>query len=240
MLRGITIALCLLAIYIIAPIDTYAQEVTLLLDPSTQNVANESVFSIEIRTNTGGQNINTVAANLTYDTSVLTPQSVDTTGSFVSIWFENDINESSGEIRLTGSVPSPGVNGDNLLFAKINFTAGQAQTTQIQFNTDSAMFRDSDNTNILSQTVGAVVTIDETGVTPTVSNNPTPTGGSTIQPTTFISPTPMPSLTPARITQTTSPSPAPTSLPDTGITTPTYMLIGLAIGLAVIAFVLLV
>lgn len=193
----------------------HAQEgPTLFLNPATQSVTQNQTFSVEIRLNTVGQSINTVAANLLYDKAVLTPQSIDTTGSFVTIWFENNIASSTGEVRLTGSLPSPGVTGQNLLFATVNFSAQQTGTSQITFKDDSAVFRDSDNANVLSSTTGGVYTIAAADTTPT--------------PTSLLNTTP-------------TLSPTPTSqLPNVGTTQPTIMLFLIGTVLLAIALALLV
>ncbi|MCA9397710.1 hypothetical protein KC573_02675 [candidate division WWE3 bacterium] len=211
-------------LFFLNPSSVHAQAASLFQEPATQTLNVGDTFSVEIRVNTGGQDINTVAANLTYDNAALTPQSVDTSGSFVSIWFENNIASSAGEVRLTGSVPSPGVNENNLLFARVNFIADQATTTQISFKDDSAVFRDSDNVDVLGESTGSVITVATSGVTPTSgSGTPTPTitGGTT------------PSVTVGPGT------PTPTILPDAGITTPTLSLLFIAILLSLVAIGLL-
>jgi hypothetical protein len=200
-----------------------AELATLVLDPSTQTVAVNGTFTVTIRLNTGGQSVNTVAANLTYDQSAVTPQSIDTTGSFVTIWFENNIASSNGEVRLTGSVPSPGVNGDNLLFARVNFTANQASTSQVSFLEDSAVFRDSDNVDILSSTTGSVITVSDSAVTPTPPSA-TPGVTTTPGPTTTLAPG----------------TPTPTALPDAGIISPTIVIFIVGVLLLIIAIGLLV
>lgn len=203
-------------IFLMKTSDSHAQSASLNINPASQTVNLDSIFTVEIRVNTGGESINTVAAHLTFDNTILTPQTIDTSGSFVSIWFENNIT--SSEVRLIGSVPSPGVSGDNLLFARVNFLADSASTTQIAFTDDSAVFRASDNVDILGDAIGSVITVSSVAVTPTPGNTtPTPT-----------------------IPGAETGSPTPTSLPDAGIVTPTLVLFALAILLFIVAIVLLV
>ncbi len=189
-----------------------AQLATLVLEPATQTTAPDGSFTLTIRLNTGGQDVNTVAGNLVYDPTAVTPQSIDTTGSFVTIWFENNIASSNGEVRLTGSVPSPGVNGNNLLFARVNFTANQAATTQISFDDDSAVFRDNDNVDILGDTTGSVITITDASITPSPTGIPTSSPGT----------------------------PTPTALPDAGIISPTIIIFIAGVLLLIVAIGLLV
>lgn len=198
-------------------VSAQAQMASLVLEPATQTTAPNGSFTLTIRLNTSGQNVNTVAGNLTYDPAVVTPQSIDTTGSFVTIWFENNIASSNGEVRLTGSVPSPGVTGNNLLFARVNFTANQAATTQISFQDDSAVFRDNDNVDILADTTGSVITVSDDATTPTPTT-PSLTGAPTEGPGT----------------------PTPTALPDAGIISPTIIIFIAGVLLLIVAIGLLV
>ncbi|MBM4402204.1 MAG: hypothetical protein FJ044_03100 [Candidatus Cloacimonetes bacterium] len=179
---------------------------TLSLSPATKSVVNGQTFSLEIRVNTGGESINTVTANLTYPTDKLRAQSVDTAGSFVTIWFENNIGTASGEVRLTGSLPTPGTSGSNLLFATVNFVALNTGTANVEFTNSSAVYRNSDNSDILGSTQDGTYTITE--VTPTA----TPT------PTTITAPTGTP-----------TPTTGQGNLPDVGVELPTLILFAFAL-----------
>lgn len=204
--------LACIAFFIIGNEEAHAQQATLSIDPPTQTAAAASTFQAQVKVNST-QSINTVSATITYDGSVITPQSVDTTGSFITIWFENNINTSAQIIQLSGSIPSPGINGDNLHFATINFVANTVATTQLQYGADSAVFRDSDNANILTlgQSTGGIIA---------VSAQLTPEPSGTVA-------TPVPTTV------------TPTGLPDAGTTTPTYLLILLFFFLALGAVTLL-
>lgn len=157
-----------------------AQSATLSLSPATKTVTNGSTFSAEVRVNTGGEAINTVTANLSYPSTNLKVQSIDTSGSFATIWFELDFS-TSGSIKLTGSLPTPGTTGSNLLFATINFLAQNEGTAQVSFDASSATYRNSDSSNILGTKTGAIYTISSTTPpTPTSTPTPTPTPTSTL------------------------------------------------------------
>lgn len=163
--------------------EVYAATADLSLSPASQSLQKDQSFSVEIRLNTNGESINTVTANLSYSPDKLRAISVDTSGSFVTIWFENNIATASGQIKLTGSVPTPGVSGSSLLFAKINFTTLAEGTATVSFDTTSAVYRNSDNTDILGTKTGGSYTI--TAATPTV----TPTITQTVVPTSTVVPT---------------------------------------------------
>lgn len=214
-------ALLSLSLLLLSASNSHAQEVKLEVDPAVQTVARGSTFQIEIRVSTGTQRINQVKADLTFDNAVVTPQSIDTTNSFIDSWYSdntnNSINPSSGVVTLVGGVNTPGITGDNLLFATITFVANTAATTQLQFNNQSAIFRDSDNFNILTDS-GRIPGI----VTVSASLTPEPSGSITISPT----PT-----APTTVT--------PTKLPDAGTTTPTFFLVIIGIILMLGAVMLL-
>ena len=191
--------------FVLAP-QVYSAGATLSLFPSTKSITNGETFSVEIRVDTGGESINTVTANLTYPTDKLRAQSVDTSGSFITIWFENNIATASGEIRLTGSLPTPGTSGTNLLFATINFVALNTGTANVEFTNSCAVYRNSDNSDILGSSQDGTYTI--TDVTPTAT------------------PTPAVVTTP---TITATPTSGQGNLPDVGVEMPTVILFIFAI-----------
>lgn len=213
----LSIAQTLLLLLIIAyPKAAYAASATLTLVPNTLTVGVNQSFNVEIRVNSGGENINTVTANLTYPFDKIKVSKIDTANSFVTIWFENSFNQQTGKIKLTGSLPSPGTSGTNLLLATINFEA-LAQTTtanpaSVSFDNTSAIYRNSDNTNILSSTAGGQYTISGTAA---VTTTPTPIP-SVDQPT--------PGLTV---------TPTPSSLPNVGATSATLIFLILAVSLII-------
>ena len=84
--------------------------------------ANEN-FTISIYVNTGGQNVVAVGANLFYDKTNFQAVSIDLSGSDFTNTFENVIDSTNGEIKITQAKPSPGVNSSQGLVAKINFKA---------------------------------------------------------------------------------------------------------------------
>jgi len=185
-----------------------AAQGSLTLIPASGTVLTNQTFNMEIRVNTGGETVNTVTANLSYPIDKIKVTKVDTTNSFVTIWFENSIAQSLGKVKLTGSISSPGTSGSNLLLATLTLQALAVTTTgnpaNVSFDNTSAIYRNSDNTNILSSSIGAQFTI-------------TSSGTSTL--------TPVPSI--SQTTPTPSPSPTilPVGLPDVGENSPTIILL---------------
>lgn len=200
--------LSLLLLVLLSARPTQAAQASLTLVPASGTVLTNQTFNLEIRVNTAGETINTVTANLSYPIDKIRVTKVDTTNSFVTIWFENSIAQDLGKVKLTGSISSPGTSGSNLLLATLTLQALAVTTTgspaNISFDNTSAIYRNSDNTNILSSSVGAQFTI-------------TASGTSTL--------TPVPSI--SQTTPTPSPSPTilPVGLPDVGDNSPTIILL---------------
>lgn len=179
--------------------EVYAANADLSLSPSSKTVQNGESFAVQIRVNTNAESINTVTADISYSSDKLRAVSIDTAGSFATIWFENNIATASGQIKLTGSVPTPGVSGTSLLFATINFMALAEGSATATFDTTSAVYRNSDNSDILGTKTGGTYTI--------AAATPTPTPTSSFQPT--ATPTPRPT----------------TTLPNVGVNWPTQLLL---------------
>lgn len=81
--------------------------------------------------------------------------------SFITKWIEqtNDIN---GTLTLVGSVPNPGyktTQGNKGLMAIITFRAKANGNAKLDFTADSAIYRNSDNQNILSVVRGTEINI---------------------------------------------------------------------------------
>lgn len=113
-------------------------------------------------------------------TSIVT----NTTPNFVTNWIENDFDNLTGTISLIGGVPSPGyktaVNIPGLM-AEINFNTKKVGVATITFDPGSAIYRNSDNVDVLSaqrnvtfNIISAVITGTPTPST-TVSATPSPT-----------------------------------------------------------------
>lgn len=92
--------------------------------------------------------------------------------SFIKNWVENYYDNQAGTVSLVGGVPSPGFRtqtGDlGTSMAKITFTVKKVGEATISFDQDSAIYRNSDNTNILNIRKDATVKImAETTPSPT-------------------------------------------------------------------------
>lgn len=246
--RLITTTVVLLAVLGQASL-AYAGESTLSLDPAGRVVNTGDVFGVKIKLNTGGDSINTVTANLSFDKNLLKVVSVDTSGTPFTIEFEKSWSNAEGTFRSTRALPRPGVNADEVFVEQVNFEAIAAGTAQITFTEASATYRNNDLQDNLGTKNGGSYTINSTGSNPNATPTPIPptptTGPGTPTPTWNPEvPTPTPTLTPTPTTNpnaTATPSPtapplspgedtptptqAESDLPDGAITWPTGMAI---------------
>lgn len=109
-------------------------------------------FSVDLRVNTSAA-IASVKAYLNFDYSFISVTDIDITDSAFSVWWENTYNNSTGEIQLQASMPSPGFIGDGLI-AKINFLAINSGTANVTYDSVSLVLK-PDDTNILNLTRSA-------------------------------------------------------------------------------------
>lgn len=141
---------------------------------------------------------NLFAAKINYDPQFLQLGRVDVT-SFVTNWVEQYWGDPD-KISLVGGVPAPGfqsqTNSAPAKMASLYFTALKAGNTTISFDDTSAIYRNSDNLNILGIKNNATIKI-----TSGAPSAPIPA------PTTKPSPSPFP---------TSTPRPSATPIPGTG------------------------
>ena len=91
---------------------------------------------------------------------------------FISNWMEKVPDNTAGTISLSGGVPSPGFKSilgqDSRVMAEIVFTALANGDANITFEPDSAIYKNSDNTNILGVKRDVAIKV---GATPTPINS---------------------------------------------------------------------
>ncbi len=94
---------------------------------------------------------NLFAAKLKFNKDVLEVVRIEKSGSFISSWAEEFIDNNSGLVSLVGGVPTPGykTNNSDALMAIVVFKGKAAGNSVVSFAADSEIFRNSDNNNIL-------------------------------------------------------------------------------------------
>lgn len=167
-------------------------------DPLESTVGGQIRVSVLIKSDLDSANL--FVAKLKFPSNLLQAKSIDlrseATASgfiknwFISNWVENTIDNNTGSVSLVGGVPNPGfqtqAESTGSAMADIIFKAVAPGEAKIVFNDTSAIYRNSDNINILVAKKDITVKIlgeNQTSptLTPTLSPSPTPT--STVAPT---------------------------------------------------------
>lgn len=125
--------------------------------PRQQSAVVNDEVELVIKVDTGEQAVNTVTADIIYPADILELTNIFLQESFAKIWFEKKTNV-PGEVRLTGSLPTPGFSGQGT-FAQLTFRAKEIGSAQISFSPKSAIFRNLDSVNILGQTESSLINV---------------------------------------------------------------------------------
>jgi hypothetical protein len=169
---------------------------TMYLQPSSSSVSSGQVLSLAIRVDTGGQGTNAVQSDLTYTSSFLEFQSIDSNGSAYAIDAQSSGGNGSVSIAR-GNITD--VTGDALVATvkfKVIATNGSGSVT---FNNSSVLLRTSDSTDILGAKVNGSYSIPGSG-----AGTAPPPAASTTPPPSAAGPAPKSGSSPAP-----APSPAP-------------------------------
>jgi len=159
---------------------------TMSLSPSSQSLQVNNNLALEVRLNTGGNQVTAVSSYLNFDTSKLQFVSIDATGSAFSVQAEGEV--AGNQVKISRGQAAPGVTGSNVLVAKVNFKAIATGTANVSFAMTAAgqgpsrvIKSDGLGTDILSTTTGGAYTITSAGSAdtsaPTVSVSHSPTSG---------------------------------------------------------------
>lgn len=168
----------------------------LYLSPGRQDVAFNTSFSVEVRVDTGNEEINAVQSNLSYPADKLDFISISNDGSAFGIEAEN--SGGNGSVKIARAVtpasgqPPRSVSGD-LLVATVTFKAkSTASQATVGFADGSYVGRTSDGANILAGTTPGTYTVRAASETPPPSAPP-----PAPQPPPFPEEDPPPSFEPA-------------------------------------------
>ncbi|MBI2011201.1 hypothetical protein HYS91_00385 [Candidatus Daviesbacteria bacterium] len=167
----------------------------LLLSTTAADLLPDEEFSVNLLARSDQAEANLFVAKLNFSKEFAEVTSIETSDSFISPSFftEKKFDNSEGTISLVGGVPAPGykTQGEDKVMAKINFKAKNNGLFDLQFASDSAIYRNLDNKNILDLKNGIKIPIGGVTVSPSPqssdtesSTSPTPSsspgeGGST-------------------------------------------------------------
>lgn len=139
-------------------------------------------FNVSLRAQTN-EEANLFASRLNFNPALLEVVSISTAGSFITQWVnDNSFDNATGQISLIGGVPTPGYkNTAPSTMATVTFRAKAAGTAAITFGANSAIYRNSDNKDILVTPVTASSTTI-TGVAPSPSPSAVPSVSPSVAP----------------------------------------------------------
>lgn len=195
---------------------------TLSLFPSTLSKDPNETFILEVKIDTGENQVTAAELHLNFDPNKLEGQSISE-GTFLPVRLvPGNINQTAGKASITlGSQPAEPKRGQGTL-AFITFkTKAVPGTTQVSFDSTTQVAGIEEAGNVLTGTSPASITIAG-GTTPTPTQTPTATPTPTIGPT--ATPTPKTTPTPGvgGPQPTATPTPKPTTQPGVTLTpTPT-------------------
>ncbi|KKR79350.1 MAG: hypothetical protein UU73_C0005G0051 [Candidatus Daviesbacteria bacterium GW2011_GWA1_41_61] len=137
---------------IVQPVIISGSETSLSLKaPQEVQAGQEAAVVVYIHSDSDPSNL--FAAKIKFPADLLKVEGFKTDRSFITNWASQSFDNSKGTITLIGGVPSPGVKTqageEGIIMAEIIFKAQAAGLVNLTLG-DSAIFRNSDNANILT------------------------------------------------------------------------------------------
>lgn len=160
--KGITVifAVAILLAPLLSPMPAYAahngEGALLFIEPSSQNAIIGDIVEVSIYLDTRGHTINTIDTSLKFSPDLLQVVSPSVGRSIIGIWTAPpSFNNTTGELRFQGGIPSPGINTKKGLITTITFRVKSVGTANLSFLGDSKiLLNDGFGTNILQDTQG--------------------------------------------------------------------------------------
>lgn len=132
-------------------------------------------FEVKLFVRSDIDEANLFQAKMKFPVNLVEVTGIKTDNGFIKNWVENFYDNNTGEISLAGGVPSPGfqtkLGGESALMATIVFKAKTGGTGTVLFNDDSAIYRNTDNADILKIKREYDISI---GTKPSPTPTPTP------------------------------------------------------------------
>ena len=166
-----------------------------LTTPASINVGQQFNVSLRVKST---EEANLFASRLNFNPALLEVVSISTANSFITQWVnDNTFDNATGQISLIGGVPAPGYkNTAPATMATIVFRAKSPGAALIGFGATSAIYRNSDNKDILIIPVPGS-TINVTGVAPSTSPSIAPSPSPVVSPSPVSSPAASASVAPS-------------------------------------------
>ncbi len=148
----------------LAPYPLYNSRLS--LSPTSSVFDKKFSQQISVTISSGGEAINAIDVNLTFDPTVVQVQDIDTTTSICrsEMFLEKYFDNHTGEIHLTCLIPTPGFDRDNGTIANILLSPMRAGTANINFSDSSRVLaNDGLATNVLRTVTNGSYEVLETG-----------------------------------------------------------------------------
>lgn len=131
------------------------------------NVGDKEV-AVEVHIRSDSDEVNLLSAKIIFPKEYLKVVRIDTNSTFIKNWVENTFDNNMGTISLIGGIPNPGYKttlGETGLMATIYFeiinVPQEGGSVVISLDELSAIYRNSDNLNILSDKKGLEIKVEE-------------------------------------------------------------------------------
>lgn len=159
-----------------------AQNAVLYFVPTSSTVSPGQTFRVQVMVDTKGEFVNAVAAYFMYPADKLDALFVDRTGSAMTLFAED--KALLGRVDISGGTPTPGFLGIQKI-ASVDFRVKESyplSPATLNFLSDAAILRNSDNQNILNLGSSGKATFLIVQTAPPLPSTPTPTPTPISQP----------------------------------------------------------
>ena len=136
------------------PSGARAAGASLYLSPASGSFFVGSTFDVSVFVDSGGESLNAVKVDMTFDPSKIQVASPTAGKSFIKVWVSQPTySNTKGTISFIGGIPSPGINTTAGLVSTVTFRAVAPGKATISFADSSKILRnDPEGTNILTST----------------------------------------------------------------------------------------
>lgn len=138
-----------------------AQQASFNLTTASTSLLVNTEIQVKVNVRTDSDSANLFVAKITFPKDLVTVVKIDEAGSGASL-VEKFFDNSTGQISIVGTTPNPGLktNGSDSLFTTITFKGKAAGSAPLIFTDNSAIYRNSDNQNILGSKNGLTLTVN--------------------------------------------------------------------------------
>jgi len=135
-------------------------QANLFISPASGAYQIGETFSILINVNTGGKEINAVAAQINFDNTRLEVTEAGYSRSIFTLWTEEPVfSNVAGTIRFSGGLPNPGFTGASGVILRISFKPKASGQASVIFSSGAVLANDGKGTNIADNLKGALFNI---------------------------------------------------------------------------------